>query len=228
MHALLDLVARHKRGDAVGITSICCAHPLVLEASLRHAQRHALPLVLMEATCNQVNQEGGYTGMTPADFVGFVHGIAARAGEVSLEAEQPLPARQGFLSPAGHDARSGGIRRFLPRRARSGLQRRVPEDLIEPEPAHPEGGFRQPAQLRRPRKMESHPPDHAGSIALHLLPDAEAVQKRSNPGGKEFSADFVPGKAGLLHQQHFPSLAQGRQRRRQFNARLCGLHRNWP
>jgi len=80
MHALLDLVARHKRGDAVGITSICCAHPLVLEASLRHAQRHALPLVLIEATCNQVNQEGGYTGMTPADFVGFVHGIAARVG----------------------------------------------------------------------------------------------------------------------------------------------------
>ncbi len=80
MHALLDLVARHKRGDAAGITSICCAHPLVLEASLRHAQRHALPLVLFEATCNQVNQEGGYTGMTPADFVGFVHGIAARVG----------------------------------------------------------------------------------------------------------------------------------------------------
>ena len=33
--------------------------------------------VLIEATCNQVNQFGGYTGMTPADFVGFVHKIAA-------------------------------------------------------------------------------------------------------------------------------------------------------
>jgi len=80
MHALLDLVARHRNGDAAGITSICCAHPLVLEASLRHAQRHALPLVLFEATCNQVNQDGGYTGMTPADFVQFVHGIATRVG----------------------------------------------------------------------------------------------------------------------------------------------------
>ncbi|MBB3343027.1 D-tagatose-bisphosphate aldolase, class II, non-catalytic subunit [Luteimonas sp. RC10] len=80
MHALLELVARHRRGDAVGITSICCAHPLVLEAALRHAQRHALPLVLVEATCNQVNQDGGYTGMTPADFVAFVGGIAERVG----------------------------------------------------------------------------------------------------------------------------------------------------
>lgn len=80
MHALLDLVARHKNGNAAGITSICCAHPLVLEASLRHAQRHDLPVVLIEATCNQVNQDGGYTGMTPAGFVEFVHGIATRVG----------------------------------------------------------------------------------------------------------------------------------------------------
>ena len=38
-----------------------------------------LPL-LIEATCNQVNQDGGYTGMTPADFRRFVEGIAARTG----------------------------------------------------------------------------------------------------------------------------------------------------
>ena len=36
--------------------------------------------VLIEATCNQVNQDGGYTGMTPADFRGFVEAIAARVG----------------------------------------------------------------------------------------------------------------------------------------------------
>ena len=34
--------------------------------------------MLFEATCNQVNQDGGYTGMTPADFVAFVHAIADR------------------------------------------------------------------------------------------------------------------------------------------------------
>jgi D-tagatose-1,6-bisphosphate aldolase subunit GatZ/KbaZ len=36
--------------------------------------------VLIEATCNQVNQFGGYTGMRPADFVQFVHEIADRIG----------------------------------------------------------------------------------------------------------------------------------------------------
>ncbi|KRG45272.1 tagatose-bisphosphate aldolase [Stenotrophomonas panacihumi] len=80
MQALLDLVARHRQGQARGVTSICSAHPLVIEASLRHALAHDVQPVLFEATCNQVNQDGGYTGMTPADFVAFVHGIAARVG----------------------------------------------------------------------------------------------------------------------------------------------------
>ncbi|HEY0334162.1 MAG TPA: D-tagatose-bisphosphate aldolase, class II, non-catalytic subunit [Stenotrophomonas sp.] len=80
MHALLELVARHRQGQPCGVTSICSAHPLVIEASLRHALRHDLPLVLFEATCNQVNQDGGYTGMRPTDFVAFVHDIAARVG----------------------------------------------------------------------------------------------------------------------------------------------------
>ncbi len=80
MHALLDLIARHKQGLAVGVTSICSAHPIIIEATLRHAAENASPLVLFEATCNQVNQDGGYTGMTPADFVAFVHGIAERIG----------------------------------------------------------------------------------------------------------------------------------------------------
>jgi len=80
MHALLELVARHKQGQSRGVTSICSAHPLVIEAALRNALRRDQALVLFEATCNQVNQDGGYTGMTPADFVDFVQGIAARVG----------------------------------------------------------------------------------------------------------------------------------------------------
>ncbi|RZZ89203.1 D-tagatose-bisphosphate aldolase, class II, non-catalytic subunit [Pseudoxanthomonas winnipegensis] len=80
MQVLLDLIARHTSGHAVGVTSICSAHPLVIEAALHHAQRTGQDLVLFEATCNQVNQDGGYTGMTPADFVAFVHGIARRVG----------------------------------------------------------------------------------------------------------------------------------------------------
>ncbi|EIM03688.1 D-tagatose-bisphosphate aldolase, class II, non-catalytic subunit [Rhodanobacter denitrificans] len=80
MDVLLDLIARHKQGHASGVTSICSAHPIVIEASLRHAQRSGQAFVLFEATCNQVNQDGGYTGMTPADFVAFVHAIADRVG----------------------------------------------------------------------------------------------------------------------------------------------------
>lgn len=62
-----------------GITSVCSAHPLVIEAALRRAARED-QAVLLEATCNQVNQEGGYTGMTPADFRHFVERIAVAAG----------------------------------------------------------------------------------------------------------------------------------------------------
>jgi D-tagatose-1,6-bisphosphate aldolase subunit GatZ/KbaZ len=62
-----------------GIASVCSAHPLVLEAACREGAREGRA-VLVEATCNQVNQDGGYTGMTPADFRRFVTEIAARAG----------------------------------------------------------------------------------------------------------------------------------------------------
>jgi D-tagatose-1,6-bisphosphate aldolase subunit GatZ/KbaZ len=62
-----------------GMPSVCSAHPLVLEAALRRGRAEDVP-VLIEATCNQVNQEGGYTGMTPLDFRAFVEAIAARVG----------------------------------------------------------------------------------------------------------------------------------------------------
>ena len=80
MKAMLDLVARHKAGKAVGITSVCSAHPLVVEATFAHALKVGADITLIEATCNQVNQDGGYTGMQPADFVAFVYAIADRVG----------------------------------------------------------------------------------------------------------------------------------------------------
>lgn len=66
-----------------GITSVCSAHPLVIEATLRRAARDQ-QAVLIEATCNQVNQEGGYTGMTPIAFRRFIEAIAEK---VSFPAE---------------------------------------------------------------------------------------------------------------------------------------------
>jgi len=79
MQYLLNLVRRHKAGEAVGIYSVCSAHPLVIEAAMEVAAAAAEP-VLIEATSNQVNQDGGYTGMTPAAFRDFVHGIADKVG----------------------------------------------------------------------------------------------------------------------------------------------------
>ncbi|HWJ05138.1 MAG TPA: class II D-tagatose-bisphosphate aldolase, non-catalytic subunit, partial [Steroidobacteraceae bacterium] len=80
MKMLTEFVDRHRAGDGGGITSLCSAHPLVLRACMVHARRRDVPAVLVEATCNQVNQEGGYTGMTAADFVAFAHAIADQAG----------------------------------------------------------------------------------------------------------------------------------------------------
>jgi D-tagatose-1,6-bisphosphate aldolase subunit GatZ/KbaZ len=76
---LLDLVRRHRAGSAVGIASVCSAHPLVVEAAVAQALDDDGPL-LVEATSNQVDQFGGYTGMLPGDFRDLVAGIADRNG----------------------------------------------------------------------------------------------------------------------------------------------------
>ena len=77
--ALGDLLLRHREGHGVGITSVCSAHPLVIQAACEHAVAEDA-VVLIEATSNQVDQFGGYTGMRPADFRDLVLGIAERAG----------------------------------------------------------------------------------------------------------------------------------------------------
>jgi D-tagatose-1,6-bisphosphate aldolase subunit GatZ/KbaZ len=74
-----EIIARHKAGEHLGICSVCSAHPLVIEAALRF-DLHTNNSVLIEATSNQVNQFGGYTGMQPADFRDFVYAIAHEVG----------------------------------------------------------------------------------------------------------------------------------------------------
>jgi D-tagatose-1,6-bisphosphate aldolase subunit GatZ/KbaZ len=76
---LQDIATWRDRPGPSGIPSVCSAHPVVLEAAMRATLPTRLPL-LIEATCNQVNQDGGYTGMTPHDFRGFVERIAAEDG----------------------------------------------------------------------------------------------------------------------------------------------------
>ncbi|MBB3913601.1 D-tagatose-bisphosphate aldolase, class II, non-catalytic subunit [Rhizobium fabae] len=76
---LTRLAVARREGAPFGITSVCSAHPLVLRAAIRRAVRDGGPM-LIEATCNQVNHLGGYTGMTPEAFIRFVERVAAEEG----------------------------------------------------------------------------------------------------------------------------------------------------
>ncbi|MBS0365858.1 MAG: D-tagatose-bisphosphate aldolase, class II, non-catalytic subunit [Proteobacteria bacterium] len=110
MRAMLDLARRHRAGEPLGITSVCSAHPLALRAALSHARAtggHAL----IEATSNQVNQQGGYTGMRPAQFRDLVLGLADDSGlprqrlllggdHLGPNAWQSLPAAQALRHAA--------------------------------------------------------------------------------------------------------------------------------
>jgi D-tagatose-1,6-bisphosphate aldolase subunit GatZ/KbaZ len=72
MAMLLDTVIQaQKSGKKLGITSICSSHPSVIKAALRGNDD-----VLIEATCNQVNQYGGYSGLKPRNFIEYVEKIA--------------------------------------------------------------------------------------------------------------------------------------------------------
>lgn len=74
-HQLQQLLSNRSNG----IYSVCSAHPWVLRAACDQALNDN-SLLLIEATSNQVNQEGGYTGMHPADFRRFVEQIADASG----------------------------------------------------------------------------------------------------------------------------------------------------
>jgi D-tagatose-1,6-bisphosphate aldolase subunit GatZ/KbaZ len=77
LHAFLKITKQNRDNQARGIYSVCSAHPDVLEAAIRQA-RSDNSIVLVEATSNQVNQFGGYTGMKPDGFAAFVFELARR------------------------------------------------------------------------------------------------------------------------------------------------------
>jgi len=75
MSAILTLIAAHRQGQRVGLYSVCCSNEQVLRAAMQVAQRYGT-LLLIEATSNQVDQFGGYTGMTPAQYRDYVYALA--------------------------------------------------------------------------------------------------------------------------------------------------------
>jgi D-tagatose-1,6-bisphosphate aldolase subunit GatZ/KbaZ len=80
---LKEILALNKNREAAqpatGVYSVCSAHKTVLEASILKAQKDN-SLLIVEATSNQVNQEGGYTGMKAPDFTAYIKKIADSLG----------------------------------------------------------------------------------------------------------------------------------------------------
>lgn len=76
---LFQLVNENKAGTGAAICSVCSANAMVVAAAIRHCKKTGKPL-LIESTANQVNQSGGYTGMTPDRFRAFVLDIAMQEG----------------------------------------------------------------------------------------------------------------------------------------------------
>lgn len=76
-HPLVEMIERRRAGEKCGIPSYCTANELVLEEILLRAKAQNVP-ALIEATANQVNQFGGYTGMKPRDFYEKVLKMAAQ------------------------------------------------------------------------------------------------------------------------------------------------------
>ncbi|MEX6368996.1 class II D-tagatose-bisphosphate aldolase, non-catalytic subunit [Providencia huaxiensis] len=69
MHPLEKIVQKNKLGKQNGILFCLLTTHLLLKL---HSLLDNDSFLLIEATSNQVDQFGGYTGMTPADFFNYV------------------------------------------------------------------------------------------------------------------------------------------------------------
>jgi len=73
------LIENNRSGKGTGLPCFCTANEHVLRSLLELTATSGFPTVI-EATCNQVNQEGGYTGMTPDAFMAWVLKSAREIG----------------------------------------------------------------------------------------------------------------------------------------------------
>jgi len=76
---LQEVVRRNRRGEKVGAYAVCSAHSSVIAAAVLQAVNDESVLYI-ESTSSQVNQLGGYTGQTPAQFAEVVHAAARDGG----------------------------------------------------------------------------------------------------------------------------------------------------
>lgn len=78
-HPLQIMMDQRRAGIKCGIPSYCTGNEMVIELLLRRAGETKQP-VLIEATANQSNQFGGYTGLKPKDYYDKVLGMAEKLG----------------------------------------------------------------------------------------------------------------------------------------------------
>jgi D-tagatose-1,6-bisphosphate aldolase subunit GatZ/KbaZ len=83
---LRNFVQRNRGGATVGTYAVCSAHPAVIDAAIQQALQDGNCLHV-ESTSSQVNQFGGYTGMTPQQF----------ADSIRASASAGLPANRVLL-----------------------------------------------------------------------------------------------------------------------------------
>ena len=75
LSAMQSIIKAHRKGENTGLYSVCCSNEQVLRAAMDVALHYDTPL-LIEATSNQVDQFGGYTGMTPTEYRDYVLALA--------------------------------------------------------------------------------------------------------------------------------------------------------
>lgn len=98
---LQQLAEARRQGRPMGIYSVCSAHDWVLEAACDQAVQDGSHL-LIEATSNQVNHRGGYTGMSPAQFLA----MSPHANCFATTATATGSATTGMFLRSGHPWKS--------------------------------------------------------------------------------------------------------------------------
>lgn len=74
-----DMITDYKNGVHIALPSYCTGNKRVIEAILKY-YRDKKDYILLEATANQVNQFGGYTGLKPADYKKLIFSVAEQIG----------------------------------------------------------------------------------------------------------------------------------------------------
>lgn len=73
-----SIVQKNRNTNKQALICICSAHQDVIHAAFSFLQKNPDVCLSIESTVQQVNQDGGYTGMQPADYVRMVREIAVQ------------------------------------------------------------------------------------------------------------------------------------------------------